>query len=296
MTITTENLRGLLRPHVILAESNWFRVGGPADLLFKPQDAQDLATFMASRDANQPLTIIGVGSNLLVRDGGVRGVVVRLGRGFTAIRHEEGLVFAGAGGLGRNLAHWCAGEGIGGLAFLSGIPGTIGGAVAMNAGAYGGDVAQVLVAVEIVTAEGALQKLPASALNLRYRHADLPKGAIVTGAWFVATPEDPAKVQAQIDQIQASREATQPIRERTGGSTFKNPQGHKAWEVIDAAGCRGLTIGRAQMSEKHCNFMINTGDATAAELEALGEEVIRRVREHSGITLEWEIQRIGEGS
>lgn len=287
-------LRGHLRPQADIARNTWFQVGGPADYLFKPEDAEDLALFLRERPENMPLTVIGVGSNLLIRDGGVEGVVVRLGRGFTEMRMDEAAtVTVGAACLDVHVAQFAADHGIGGLEFLSGIPGTIGGAVMMNAGAYGGDMAQVLVSADIVDGAGNLRTLTNAELGFTYRHSALPEGAIVVGAVLQGVAVDPDIARKKIAEIQASREATQPIRSKTGGSTFKNPDGHKAWQLIDEAGCRGLSIGGAQVSDKHCNFLINTGSATAADLENLGEEVIRRVCAHSGITLEWEIRRIG---
>jgi UDP-N-acetylmuramate dehydrogenase len=284
--------RGSLRRDAAIGRNTWFQVGGPAQYLFKPEDAEDLADFLRQLPPDMPLTVIGVGSNLLVRDGGVEGVVVRLGRGFTALQVASCKLQVGAGCLDLHAAQFACEHGLAGLEFLSGIPGTIGGAVAMNGGAYGSDMAQVLERVEIVDA-GGIRWLTADELRMAYRHATLPPRAIVTRTVLkgqAGTKEDIARRMAE---IQSQREATQPIRSKTGGSTFKNPPGHKAWELINAAGCRGLTLGGAMVSGKHCNFLINTGGATAADLENLGEEVRRRVHEHSGVTLEWEIKRIG---
>lgn len=286
--------RDRIREGVDLSRTNWFRVGGPAQYLFKPDDAEDLAAFLKVLPPDVPVTILGVGSNVIVRDGGIDGVVIRLGRGFAGIAVNGDRVEAGAGALSLNVALVACDHGIAGLEFLSGIPGTIGGAVKMNAGAYGSDTSQVVIEAEIVTRDGQIQTLTNSQIKFAYRHSSLPEGAIVIRAAFQGKPGRKDDIAAQIQFIGSAREETQPIRSRTGGSTFKNPEGYKAWELIEKAGCRGLTIGGAQMSEKHCNFMINTGTATAADLEALGEEVIRRVREQCDVTLEWEIRRIGK--
>ena len=286
-------VRGQYRFDAPLSKTNWFGVGGNAEILFKPEDATDLADFLKHKPASLPVTVIGVGSNLIIRDGGIEGVVIRLGRGFTGIVAESGIVEAGASVLDVHLANYTAQNGLSGLEFFAGIPGTIGGALAMNAGAYGRETADVLLRAEAVTPEGDIITLQPHEMEYSYRHYGGPKGLIFTRAWFATTPDAPEAIEARITQIQASREATQPIRERTGGSTFQNPPGQKAWALIDAAGCRGLKVGAAQMSELHCNFMINTGGATAADLEALGEEVRARVLAHSGIPLEWEIKRIG---
>jgi len=283
-----------IRQQADLSKTNWFRVGGPAEFLFKPESVADLSEFLALLPASVKVTVLGVGSNIIVRDGGMDGVVIKLGRAFAAVSHTGDTVLAGAAALDVNVANYAAEAGIAGLEFLSGIPGTIGGAVRMNAGAYGSDIAQVLTRVQIVERSGKTRWLAASECAFTYRHGGLPEGAIVVGAELKGVSGDSRAIAARIAEIAAAREATQPIRSRTGGSTFKNPEGHKAWALIDAAGCRGLSIGGAQVSEKHCNFLINTGEATAADLEALGEEVIKRVKAHSGITLEWEIKRIGK--
>jgi UDP-N-acetylmuramate dehydrogenase len=296
MLTTKQNLpevRGSYRFEAPLTGTNWFGVGGPAEVLFKPADVEDLAAFLKNKPVSLNVTVISVGSNLIVRDGGIEGVVIRLGRGFTDIKIEGDIVEAGAAVLDLNLARYTAGEGRVGLEFLSGVPGTVGGALAMNAGAYGHETKDVLVKAEVVTPDGEILLLDVEECKYTYRHYNGPKGVIFTRAWFRTTADAPEAALARIAEIQAKREASQPIRERTGGSTFKNPEGRKAWELIDQAGCRGLKVGGAQMSELHCNFMINTGGAMAADLEALGDEVIARVKAHSGITLEWEIKRIG---
>lgn len=287
-------VRGSYRENAPLSKTNWFGVGGNAEILFKPEDTADLAHFL--KQNTLPVTVIGVGSNLIVRDGGIKGAVIRLGRAFNEIKLQGYVVEAGAAVLDLNLARATAHQGRAGLEFFSGIPGTIGGALAMNAGAYGRETKDVLLKAEAVTPEGEVIMLGVEDMRYSYRKYNGPKALIFTRAWFATTSQDAATVEKRIAEIQAKREATQPIRERTGGSTFKNPEGRKAWEMIDAAGCRGLRVGGAQMSELHCNFMINTGGAIAADLEALGEEVIRRVKAHSGVTLEWEIKRIGEKS
>lgn len=297
MTVLLQQLpkvRGQYRFAAPLAKTNWFGVGGPADVLFKPEDTEDLAHFIRHKPADLPVTVIGVGSNLIVRDGGIRGAVVRLGRFFNDAQREGETLVAGAAMLDVNLAKLSAGMGRAGLEFMSGIPGTVGGALAMNAGAYGREVKDVLLKAEAVTRAGEVIELSLADMKYSYRHYGGPEGVIFTRAWFLTAADSQAAIEARIAEIQAKREATQPIRERTGGSTFANPQGHKAWELIDAAGCRGLTIGGAQMSELHCNFMINTGHATAADLEALGEEVRTRVKAQSGVELAWEIKRIGQ--
>ncbi|HEV8679426.1 MAG TPA: UDP-N-acetylmuramate dehydrogenase [Stellaceae bacterium] len=287
-------VRGRLTADVPLCPLTWFRVGGPAEILFQPADAEDLAAFLAALPAEIPLTVIGVASNLLVRDGGIPGVTVRMFPGFSRIvstRPNE--VRAGAGALDRNVARAAAQAGIAGLEFLSGIPGTIGGGFRTNAGAYGREFKDALALVDTVDRRGRWHTVDAVELGLSYRHSDFPADWIVTGATFVGSPDDPDAVARRIDEIRAARKASQPIRARTGGSTFANPPGHQAWQLIDAVGCRGLARGGAMVSEKHANFLINTGDATAADIEALGEEVRRRVHDRFGILLEWEIRRIG---
>ena len=287
-------LRGRVQAGAALAPYTWFRVGGPAEWLVRPADAEDLVALLAGL-GETPLTVLGAASNLIIRDGGLAGVVLRLGGAFGQVVVEADGVVTGAAALDATVAEHAAAAGLTGLEFLSGIPGSIGGAVAMNAGAYGREVTDCLDWAEVATAEG-IQRLPASAFAFRYRHATLPPGGAVVRARFHAQPGQAAQIAAKMAEIRAAREATQPVRARTGGSTFKNPPGHKAWELIDAAGCRGLRLGAAQVSEKHCNFLLNTGGAMATELEALGEQVRARVLAHSGVTLEWEIKRIGKAT
>jgi UDP-N-acetylmuramate dehydrogenase len=286
-------VRGRLTEGSALSAVTWFRVGGPADVLFKPADIEDLAHFLKQKPIDVPVTVIGVGSNLLVRDGGIEGVVVRLGRGFTEISAGGTTLSAGAGALDLNVALSARDAGIGGLEFLSGIPGTIGGALRMNAGAYESDVSQVFRHADALDPRGALHRLGRIEMGFTYRHCAVPEDWIFVGGAFAGQQDDPKAIHARIQEIQSKREESQPIRARTGGSTFVNPTGHKAWKLIDEAGCRGLRKGAAMVSDKHCNFLINTGDATAADIEALGEEVRRRVRDRSGIELAWEIKRIG---
>ena len=285
-------LRGRMQEAAPLGPGTWFRVGGKAELLVRPADADDLATLLAGLPPGMPVFAIGAASNLIVRDGGIDGVVVKLGRAFGEIVVEPDGVVAGAACLDVTVAEHAAAGGLAGLEFLCGIPGTIGGAVAMNAGAYGGDLAHCLDWAEIATA-GGVRRFAAQDFAFDYRHASLPAGGIVTRARLRAQPGDARLIASRMAEIRSAREPTQPVRARTGGSTFRNPPGMKAWELIDAAGCRGLVHGGAQVSEKHCNFLLNTGTASAADIEALGEEVRRRVREASGVTLEWEIRRIG---
>lgn len=288
-------LEGSVKRGGSLADFIWFRCGGPAEWLVKPSDVEDLSQFLSQLDPAIPVLPVGVGSNLIVRDGGVRGVVVRLPKSFAEISIEDGhRVRAGGAAMGITVASKARDAGIAGLEFLRGIPGTAGGAVRMNAGAYGREVKDVLVAATLVMRDGAVETWPLERFDYSYRHSAVPAGAVVVDALFEGVPGEPETIGAEMDRIAAEREASQPLRSRTGGSTFKNPPGHKAWQLVDAAGCRGLTIGGAQVSEKHTNFLLNTGDATAADIEALGEEVRRRVFEHSGIELEWEIQRVGD--
>jgi UDP-N-acetylmuramate dehydrogenase len=286
-------VRGRLAENAPLAGITWFRVGGPAEVMFRPADVDDLAEFLAKKPPEIPVTVIGVASNLLVRDGGVEGVVVRLGRGFSAIEISGTRVAAGAAVLDLNVAIACRAAGVAGLEFLSGIPGTIGGALRMNAGAYGREIKDVLIGAQALDAAGRRHALRPEELRLSYRHCGVPDDWIFVGATLAGAEGDRAEIQHRMEQIQAEREASQPIRARTGGSTFANPPGHKAWALIDRAGCRGLARGGAMVSEKHTNFLINTGSATAADIEGLGEEVRRRVFEKFGVALEWEIRRIG---
>ncbi|GAC1348376.1 MAG: UDP-N-acetylmuramate dehydrogenase [Acetobacteraceae bacterium] len=286
-------LKGRVQADAPLGPVTWFRVGGPAEALVRPSSASDLAGFLAALPHDVPVQVLGAASNVIVRDGGIPGVVLRLARGFAEIQVEADGVVAGSASLDATVAEHAAAAGLTGLEFLSGIPGSVGGAVAMNAGAYGGDVASCLDWAEFVARSGEAIRLPAAGLAFAYRHASLPPGAIVVRARFRARPGDPRMIAARMAEIRASREATQPVRARTGGSTFRNPPGQKAWELIDAVGGRGLVRGGAQVSEKHCNFLLNLGTATAADLEGLGEELRRRVFEASGVTLEWEIKRMG---
>jgi UDP-N-acetylmuramate dehydrogenase len=286
-------VRGRLTADAPLAPITWFRVGGTAEIMFRPADEADLAEFLAGKPKDVPVTVLGVASNLLVRDGGIPGIVIRLGRGFVNVATEGDVVRAGAGALDLNIALACREAGIAGLEFLSGIPGTLGGGLRMNAGAYGREIKDVLRGAVALDGKGRRHAVNAAALGLAYRRCAAPADWIFVSAELVGIAGDPAEIGRRMQEIQAAREASQPVRARTGGSTFANPPGHKAWELIDRAGCRGLTRGGAQVSQKHANFLINTGNATAADLEGLGEEVRRRVFETSGITLEWEIKRVG---
>jgi UDP-N-acetylmuramate dehydrogenase len=292
-------VRGRLTADAPLAGITWFRVGGNAEVMFRPADADDLAAFLKERPSDVPVIVIGVGSNLLVRDGGVPGIVIRLGRGFTEITRDGDLVKAGAAALDLNVAVFAREAGLAGLEFLSGVPGTIGGGLRMNAGAYGREMKDVTLGAEAVDLSGQRQYLTNRSLGFSYRHCGAPEDWIFTGAELKGEAGDPAAIQKRMDEIQQARAESQPLRTRTGGSTFANPSdaragGRKAWELIDAAGCRGLKRGGAMVSDKHCNFLINTGIATAADLEGLGEEVRARVAEKFGVTLEWEIRRLGE--
>jgi len=291
---------GKLTPNAPLAPLVWFKSGGAADWLFEPKDVADLQEFLRDLDPEIPVMALGLGSNLIVRDGGVPGVVVRLGKPFawveTVGKGTFGLDDAldcGGGASGIRVASMARDHGIAGLEFLRGIPGTVGGFVRMNGGAYGKEVKDILVDCDVVLRSGDLVTVPVGDLHYSYRHSDLPGQAVVVAARFRGEPGNPSDIGAEMDRIAAEREASQPLRSKTGGSTFKNPQGHKAWELVDAAGCRGLTLGGAQVSEKHTNFLINTGEATSADIEGLGEEVRRRVKDASGVELEWEIQRVG---
>ena len=285
--------RGRLTADAPLGAQTWFRTGGPAEVLFRPADVADLAQFLEALPADVPVTVLGVGSNLLVRDGGIKGVVIRLMRGFTAVAVEGREVVAGAGALDLNVALTARDHALTGLEFLSGIPGTIGGAFPTNAGAYGGELAEVLVSAEIVDRSGAIRTVAPSELGLSYRHSTAPADWTFTSARLRASPGDQLTIARRIAEIDSARAETQP-RSRTGGSTFANPPNLKAWELIDRSGCRGLRIGDAQVSEKHCNFLINLGAATAADIESLGEEVRSRVFKRSDVLLQWEIRRIGE--
>jgi UDP-N-acetylmuramate dehydrogenase len=291
---TMPAVRGKLTPDAPLAPLVWFKSGGKAQWLFEPADEEDLKRFLAELDPTVPVMALGLGSNLIVRDGGVPGVVVRLGKAFAKIdRPDETTLRCGGGASGILVSSTARDAGIAGLEFLRGIPGTVGGFVRMNGGAYGREVADVLVSARIALRSGEIVEWPLERLGYTYRHSAVPAGAVVVEASLRGAPGDPAAIGAEMDAIARAREESQPLRSRTGGSTFKNPPGHKAWALIDAAGCRGLTIGGAQVSEKHCNFLLNLGSATSTEIEALGEEVRRRVEAKAHITLEWEIQRVG---
>jgi len=292
--VSLEGIRGKLTCKAPLAPYTWFKTGGPADWLFEPADLNDLRAFLERLGGEIPVMALGLGSNLIVRDGGVPGVVVRLGKAFAGVEHTgENELTCGGGASGILVASTARDLGIAGLEFLRGIPGTVGGFVRMNGGAYGREVADVLVDCAVILPDGTYVTLPAADLAYTYRHSVLPEGAIVASARFRGAPGDPAAIGAEMERIAAAREASQPLRTKTGGSTFKNPEGKKAWELVDAAGCRGMTLGGAQVSEKHTNFLINTGNATSADIEGLGELVRQKVYEHSGVTLEWEIQRVG---
>ena len=287
------DLRGRLTANQPLGPFTWFRVGGPAQVYFAPEDENDLAYFLRHLPADIPVMVIGVGSNLIVRDGGVEGVVIRLGRGFNGIAVDEDTIKAGAAALDKRVAEAAAAAGIGGLEFYFGIPGTIGGAVRMNAGANDGETKDVLVEATGVTRAGAIVTLNNAAMDFRYRGNGADPSIIFTSALYRGTITSAESIRARMADVQQHRETAQPIREKTGGSTFKNPQGHSAWKLIDAAGLRGYKAGDAQVSEMHCNFLINTGNASAADIETLGETIRERVKAHSGIVLEWEIKRIG---
>ena len=286
-------VRGSIARDAALKDMVWFRAGGPADVLFRPADVEDLGMFLAARSRDIPVTVIGVGSNLLVRDGGMPGTVVRLPASFGKIEAHGTRIRAGAAALDAHVARVAADAGIAGLEFLRGVPGTVGGALRMNAGCYGREIADIFVEATALDGEGNLHTLTKADMGFSYRHSEAQEDLIFIEAVFEGAPDKPEAIKARMEELAANREASQPIRAKTGGSTFKNPPGHKAWELIDRAGCRGLMQGAAQVSEKHCNFLINTGDASAADIEALGEEVRRRVKETQGVSLEWEIKRIG---
>ena len=296
-TASLPAVRGKLTPKAPLAPLVWFKSGGPAEWLLEPATVDDLAKFLANLDPAVPVMPLGLGSNLIVRDGGVPGVVVRLGKPFAKVEVIDTTTLrCGGGASGILVSSTARDAGIAGVEFLRSIPGTVGGFVRMNGGAYGRETADILVECDVVLRSGELVTLPAADLHYSYRHSELPDGAIVVSATFRGQPGDPAAIQEEMDRIAASREASQPLRSKTGGSTFKNPPGHKAWALVDEAGCRGLRRGDAQVSEKHTNFLLNLGQATSADIEALGEDVRRRVKEKSGVTLEWEIQRVGVAS
>ena len=292
-------VRGKISYQASLAEITWFQVGGAAEIMFRPQDVLDLQEFLRQKSSTLPVTVIGVGSNLLVRDGGIDGVVIRLGREFNKIEKKSAThLYVGAAVLDTHIARTAQQEGIGGMEFLCGIPGTLGGGIRMNAGCYGREFKDIVESVDVVRISGLAQQIQLKDIGLSYRHSTLDASDIIIGATLKGTPSDPASIAAMMQDIQQQRQSTQPIRSKTGGSTFANPDpvlsgGKKAWQLIDAAGCRGLRLGDAMVSDIHCNFLINTGRATAADIEALGEQVRSRVLEYSGIHLTWEIDRVG---
>jgi UDP-N-acetylmuramate dehydrogenase len=289
----TPKLRGRLLSNQPIAELTWFRVGGPAQVLFMPEDEADLSYFLSNLPGEIAVVVIGLGSNLIVRDGGVPGTVIRLGRGFNEIGVEGLNVRAGTAVPDVKVARAAQEAGIAGLSFMRGIPGGIGGALRMNGGAYGRETKDALVEARAVDRQGRIHVLTNAEMGFTYRHCGAPEDYIFTQAIFAGERGDPAVIAVEMEKITESREATQPIKSRTGGSTFKNPPGQKAWQLIDAAGCRGLRVGGAQVSEMHCNFLINLGGASAADIETLGETVRARVKENSGVELEWEIKRLG---
>ena len=286
-------VRGRLRDDEPMARYTWFRVGGPAEVLFEPADIEDLQSFLKARPSDVPITIIGGTSNILIRDGGIPGITIRLGKAFANIDIQSEQVRVGAAAADVNVARRTAEAGVAGLEFLVGIPGTIGGALRMNAGAYGTEIKDVFQSADAITQDGECVQLGITEMGFGYRRCTVPSSYIFIGATLQGTSGDVTAIHARMKDIQESRETTQPVRERTGGSTFANPEGHSAWALVDAARCRGLKIGGAMVSEAHTNFLINTGDATALDIETLGEEVRRRVKEDSGIDLHWEIRRLG---
>jgi UDP-N-acetylmuramate dehydrogenase len=286
-------VRGKLVANEPLADQTWFRVGGPAEILFRPADDDDLGVFLAGCPADIPITILGVASNTLIRDGGIPGVVIKLGPAFARIKTEGATITAGAACIDLNVARAAEAANIAGLEFLAGIPGTIGGGLRMNAGAYGSEFKNIIVSADGYDRQGKRHTLTNTDMGFSYRHSEAPTNMIFVSAMMQGQAGDADAIHTKMQEIQKSRADTQPIREKTGGSTFANPDGRKAWQLIEGAGCRGLTNGQAEMSDKHCNFLINTGNATAAEIEALGEEVRRRVQDKFGVELRWEIRRIG---
>lgn len=293
---TMPETRGKLTENAPLAPLVWFKSGGSAQWLFEPKDIEDLQQFLRDLDPQIAVWPLGLGSNLIIRDGGIHGVVIRLGKAFSDIAVDGLEVSCGAGAPGISVASKARDHGIAGMEFLRGIPGTIGGAVRMNAGAYGREVRDILLSADVILRNGELVTIPLADIGYSYRHSALPDGAIVVSAAFAGENGIPEIIGAEMKRIAEEREASQPLRTRTGGSTFKNPEGKKAWQLVDQAGCRGLQIGQAQVSEKHCNFLINLGGASSADIEALGEEVRKRVKAHSGVELQWEIQRVGDKS
>jgi UDP-N-acetylmuramate dehydrogenase len=287
-------VRGRLTPNAPIGAATWFGVGGPAEIMFKPQDKEDLINFVGACPKDIPITVLGVASNLIIRDGGIPGVVIRMGREFASIEAQDTNVAAGAAALDMNVALLAAKNSIAGLEFFSGIPGTIGGALRMNAGAYGGETKDVLIKAEVLFRDGTVKEMTAEDMGLSYRHNDLPKDVIFLGGRFKGRAGDVLEIEKRIDEIKNKRAESQPIRTKTGGSTFANPAPDKrAWQLVDEAGLRGFKVGGAQVSDMHCNFLINNGTATAADIERLGEEIRKRVAEKSGIMLRWEIKRIG---
>lgn len=291
-TLSDIPVRGTLTANAPLAPLSWFKVGGMADWLFKPADSDDLLQFLHALPADMPVTVLGVGSNLIIRDGGIEGVVIKLGRGFTDVTVDGDIITAGSAALDSKVAQVAAQAGLSGLEFLTGVPGAIGGAIKMNAGCYGGETATHLIDVTLATRQGLIIRTK-DQLAFAYRHSSLSTDEVVVSARFRGQPDDSAAIRIRMAEINATRAAAQPLGTKTCGSTFRNPEGGKAWQLIDQAGCRGLRVGDAEMSALHCNFMINHGQASAADLEMLGEEVRRRVLATSGISLEWEIKRIG---
>jgi UDP-N-acetylmuramate dehydrogenase len=292
-------VKGRLQANVSLGPLVWMQAGGPANILFKPQDAEDLSSFLAALPPHIPCTVLGMGSNVLIRDGGIPGVVIKLGKGFNNIEVSKGKLHVGAGALDRTVALFAADNGLAGFEYLVGIPGTIGGAIKMNAGAYGQEVKDNFISCDVIDRHGQRHTLTSDDIQFTHRTSTLPPDMIVVSAVFKTAPADPHTLHAQLKDNMEKREQSQPIQKGTGGSTFKNPLPQKAWALIDQAGCRGLRVGQAHMSQKHCNFMINDGGATADDLEALGHTVQDRVKEKTNITLAWEIQRLGipqEGS
>ncbi|GAB7553403.1 UDP-N-acetylmuramate dehydrogenase [Novosphingobium sp. 11B] len=294
LTLDQTAIRGKLTANAPLAPLVWFKAGGYAQWLFEPKDLADLQDFLRALDPAVPLMALGLGSNMIVRDGGVPGVVIRLGKAFAKVTKVDDVTLdCGGGASGILVSSTARDAGIAGVEFLRSIPGTVGGFVRMNGGAYGGEVKDILIDCDVVLRSGELVTLGNADLGYTYRHSQLPEGAVVVSARFRGRPGEPAAIQAEMDRISAAREASQPLRSKTGGSTFKNPEGHAAWKLVDEAGCRGLTLGGAQVSEKHTNFLLNTGEATSEDIENLGDEVRRRVKDKSGVDLEWEIQRVG---
>ena len=293
----TNNLpkvRGSYRLNADLSKTSWFRVGGPAEVLFRPEDSQDLTKFLKNKDTNLNITILGACSNIIIKDGGIDGVVIKLGSNFAKITHDKNIITIGAGTLCSNATLYTKMNGLGGLEFLTGIPGTIGGAINMNAGCYDGDISKILISAKAIDFDGNLIEFKNEDFGFKYRGHQLSKNLIFIQGTFKSSPSNSEEIGKKITEFNKKREESQPIRSKTGGSTFKNPEGQKAWELIDKSGCRSLKIGDAQMSEKHCNFMINTNNAKAADLIKLGNKVIDLVKEKTGITLEWEIRRIGK--